>query len=490
MIGIINNIAFNAFKLGDKRLNNRLSVLYKQLGGSIGTSTPVAIHDRNQTKAYYRFINNAKVLFENLTAGYGTYSIEQTKAYDVILAIQDTTTLNYSSKKAAPNLDCLESDTDKGFMLHNHLLVNGLGCPVGLFSQRFFARKAGEMGSNKSNRRKKMPFEEKESYRWLEEFNALQEAYKDDTDKLVVQVCDREADIHEVLQARKYDHVHYIIRSSYERVDDDKTKSSIWQQVADQAFAYEYDLEIPEGRKRSARTATMQVRYTCVTINAGYRKGGGLHPSKVWVLETKEVSNVPEGEEPICWRLLTSIEILSPKIAALVIQYYVFRWLIERFHYVLKQGLCAEDLQIKEKMALQNAIVLKSWQALDVMTLAYMPKVAPEMRLLEAGFSMEEYTLAYVYAKTMCNSKEKQQSDPMLVDFVRLIAQIGGHSLQAKKPIGVVSIWRGWTTFCLIKDIAKLLNNTACKIDVDVGVKAKMPKIKSVKRTLSNVGNQ
>ncbi len=34
-----------------------------------------------------------------------------------------------------------------------------------------------------------MPFVEKESYRWLAEFEALQEAYKEQVDKTVIQIC-------------------------------------------------------------------------------------------------------------------------------------------------------------------------------------------------------------------------------------------------------------------------------------------------------------
>jgi hypothetical protein len=363
--------AIASFNLGDSRLNKRLDLLQAQLGSSVGTSTPQAIQDRGQTKAYYRFINNKNVLPEVLVEGYGAYSRSLAMPNNVVLGIQDTTTLNYSTKRSADNLDCLESATDKGFMLHNHLLINTLGCPVGLFSQSFFARKASDLGRGKANKRKKTPYKEKESYRWLREFDAFQEAYKMATDRLCIEICDREADIHEVLQARKpgCEHIHYIIRSSYERASAVKTEDSIWVQVANEPFSYEYILTIPEGRKRSARNAQMAVRYKSVVLNAGYRKEKSLRPQTVWIVETREISPVPVGEDPVHWRLLTSIPVLSAEIAAQIIHYYVLRWLIERFHYVLKQGFKAEELQIKTKKALQNAIILKSWQAIDVMVL-------------------------------------------------------------------------------------------------------------------------
>jgi Transposase DNA-binding/Transposase DDE domain len=466
----IQTTALSTYELGDKRLNKRLGIICKQLHESVGTSTPVTIHNRGQTKAYYRFINNKKVMPTALIEGYGLYSQKQTHDIQVLLSIQDTTSLNYSTKKSAPQLDCLESEKDKGFMLHNHMLLDGRGTPIGLFSQRFFARKAEDLGRDKDTKRKKTPFAKKESYRWLAEFEALQEAYKTDTDKLIIQICDREADIHEVLQARKVGHVHYLIRNAYERADATRGNKSIWKQIDELPFFYEYSLAIPDGKNRTARTATMQVRYKKVTIKAGYRKDKSLKAQELWILETKEVTPVPAGEEPVHWRLLTSLAITTPEIAAQIIQYYILRWTIERFHFVLKQGLNTEQLQVKTKIALQNAIILKSWQALAVMVLAYTPKTAPQMRLLESKFTQEDYDLAYLYAKQHCNTKEKYQKDPLLLDFIRLIAQIGGHSLQAKKPIGIVSIWRGWNTFCIIRNVAKTMNdNKKNSIDVNDG---------------------
>ena len=463
-----NKNSIYAYELGDKRLNKRLGKIVKKMQVSVESSTPQVMGDRGQTKGYYRFINNKKVESSALIAGYSLDSRTCSLASaSTLLAIQDTTSLHYSTNRAAPNLDCLETDISKGFMLHNHLLISDNGIPLGLFSQSFFARKAEDLGKSKANTRKKTPIEAKESYRWLEEFNALQEAYKDATDKTIVQICDREADIHELLEARKYTHIHYLIRSSYERASADRTEASIWAQVEAVPFSYAYELVLPATNKRtSTRTATMEVRYKYVTINPGYRKGYKLKAQGVWILETKEVSPVPEGDEAIHWRLLTSIPILTKEIAATIIRYYVLRWLIERFHYVLKQGLKVEDLQIETPQALQNAIVLKSWQAIDVMILHAYTQIDTTITLQEAGFSQKDYEIAFQYAKKCCNSKEVKQTAPTVKHFTRLIAQIGGHSLQVSKPIGVVAIWRGWTLFGIIK---KVILSITIACDEDVG---------------------
>lgn len=49
----------------------------------------------------------------------------------------------------------------------------------------------------------------------------------------------------------------------------------------------------------------------------------------------------------------------SPQMAKKIIGYYTLRWVIERFHYMLKQGKKVEKLQIVQPQALQNAISFK-----------------------------------------------------------------------------------------------------------------------------------
>lgn len=444
------SLSSDSFNFGDERLNTRLGLLSVQLLGSIEGSTPSIIGDSYQTKAYYRFINNDKVTPESLVSGYGHCSVNHSCKERIILAVQDSTTLHYSTKRAAPNLDCLERENQKGFVLHNHFLMNELGLPLGLFSQSFYARKAEDLGRTKVNLHKKLPIESKESYRWLQEFEALQEAYSAKTDVQVIQICDREADIHEVLQARKVAHVHYIIRSAYPRKSPDNALN-IWEQVADEPFCHRYELKIPQSAKRTARTATMEVRYKKVMLRPSYRKAKNLQEQEVWLVETKEVGSVPQGEAPIHWRLLSSIPIEGVDKAIKIIEYYVLRWTIERFHYVLKQGVKVENLQITMPAALKNAIILKSWQAIEVMILQYMPTTNPNLTVQQAGWEISDYHIALVYAQKNCNSKEMKKEIPLIGDFMRLIAQIGGHSLQKSKPIGVVSIWKGWDKFNIIK---------------------------------------
>jgi hypothetical protein len=204
--------------LPDKRLNTRLQQILMQLEGKLEESIPVAFADAGQSKAYYRFINHEGVEAQALLEANRQVVLEQAAQERVVLAVQDTTELDLTGKRSAKALGCLSYVHQKGLFLHNHLLLDEQGQVLGLFDQQFFERDPNELGGSKKKRRQ--PFEQKESFRWLEQFDQLQACFQQQTHQQVIEICDREADIHELLQARTTRHVHYIIRSSQNRTSE------------------------------------------------------------------------------------------------------------------------------------------------------------------------------------------------------------------------------------------------------------------------------
>ena len=460
---VIKKLSLSCF-LEDTRLSKRLEKLLHQMCSSPTSGFNSLSLCRHQKKGYYRFLNNPKVYSENLMLGYQGYSVsESLSGGQVILAVQDTTELDFTGNRGAKDLDCLAYEHKKGFYLHNHLLLNELGVPYGLFSQQFYAYELANLG--KAKERKYAAITEKYSYRWVQEFESLQAHFKENTTKTVISVSDRESDIHELLQARKYDHIHYIVRSKSNRVLSEPPASSdvhtIWEAVASELPSFSYFLKTPTKKDRNQfRTANLTVRYTKVGIKASYRKHRTLQPVELWIVEASEIG-APVGEEAICWRLLTSVPVESAEIAQKIITYYVIRWVIERFHYVLKQGCKVEELQLKTAEALKNAITLYSWNALHVANLAYQSNLMPLTPLIEMGYDEQDYLLAYRYVKHKINANLAKVEKPTLLDFSTLIAQIGGSNLHKKRGLPVISLWKGWAKFLLIKEI--------CLLDKDVG---------------------
>jgi hypothetical protein len=326
--------------------------------------------------------------------------------------------------------------------------MNELGVPLGLFSQRFIQRSEESLGKGKL--RKYAPIEEKESYRWLDEFNLLQEKFATQTDKTVIDICDREADISELLSARRYSHIHYIIRSKHKRKTA-KGNLSIWEEVAKENSTFSYSQEVSDD-KGVKRIAHLSVRYCPVVLRPPYRKEKKIKPQPVYLVETKE-ENPPKGCKAICWRLLTSLKVEDDLTAKKIIDYYVLRWIIERFHHVLKQGRKVENLQIENAEALKNAIVLQSWIALKVALLSYQARFNPDLPLEEKeGFTAEDYNMLATYVKNKYDKNVQLKEQPTWGEFTKLIAQIGGSSLQKNRQLGVPSLWKGFRKYRLIKE--------------------------------------
>ena len=134
---------FRGISINDKRLRDRFiriaAATMESPAGSIAESTT----DWGEAKAAYRLFDSDKLNKDEILARHAEKTIERTKALqpdEVVLAIQDTTTLNYThhpSKEDVPKLlrSPGHSSDVKGFHLHHNFLMTEGGLPLGLLSQ-------------------------------------------------------------------------------------------------------------------------------------------------------------------------------------------------------------------------------------------------------------------------------------------------------------------------------------------------------------------
>lgn len=167
----------------DNRLNSRLLRIVGNFSAG-ESSVCTMLGNRYQSKAYYRFINNDKVKSSDLVSLFGSYSSHFMSDSRVVLALQDTSELDYTGNRSAAELGCMEYVHRKGLYLHTQLLVDGRGLAQGILSQSFISRSVESLG--KAAARKYDKFEDKESYRWVETFNILQDKFGDQTEKLFI----------------------------------------------------------------------------------------------------------------------------------------------------------------------------------------------------------------------------------------------------------------------------------------------------------------
>merc|ERR1712178_259069 len=109
------------------------------------------------------------------------------------------------------------------------------------------------------------------------------------------------------------------------------------------------------------REATLSIRYGMLTISApnNLSQGNNRSPITLNVISAVE-ENFAEGVKPINWLLLTTKEVDNFEDAVSCIRWYTYRWLIERYHYVLKSGCGVEKPQLKSDTVLEQ----HEWQSL------------------------------------------------------------------------------------------------------------------------------
>lgn len=440
-------------KFGDKRLNLRLDKIINTLSGQMGCSIPQAIKEWGQTKAVYRFLSNQKVVSETiLSAQLDSWFDKSLSAHSVILGIHDTTELDFTSHRSKEQLGCLMYENKKGFFLHNILLCSASGVPQVVFHQHYWGRDPLTLGRRKE--RKHLPIEQKESGRWLNGFKRVRDHFKNYPDTTLINICDREGDIYELLEFGNQSNSHYIIRSSNNRrVKESEDK--LWDQVKKQEIRGHYSIELTDRSALKKRVATIAIRWLeNIILAPTYRKGKEkLSTIKVNMVYVEEI-NAPKGVTPINWKLLTSLEISSLEQALKIVTYYRYRWHIETFHYVLKQGFKVEDLQLEQEHNLKNAISLYSLMACRLMAMMHLSREKPQSSLLASGFTVNQYVF-------MCNYLEKNyqikidprtKENPTIENFTQMVGILGGYQKHNKRHPGIKVLWRG------MKELMTILN--------------------------------
>ena len=184
----------------------------------------------------------------------------------------------------------------------------------------------------------------------------------------------------------------------------------LWEQVKKEPVRGSYNLEIKDHKTLKKRTATIQVKWlNNIILVPPYRKDQkALLPITVSMVYVEEI-NAPDGIDPINWKLITSLEIETLENALTIITYYSYRWRIESFHFILKQGCKVEELQLEQEHNLKNAITLYSIIACKLLSLLYLSREKPQMSIKEIGFSKKQYVLLCTYLEKVYYIKINQQ---------------------------------------------------------------------------------
>ena len=172
-----------ACEFADVRLGKRFKTLVARLSEGIGESIPMACQDWAGTKAAYRFFSNDRVSEAEILAGHFQATRDRFQATPgTVLVLHDTTECSFQREKTqaigATTLSYGGKGTDGrprlhticGILLHSSLVVTPEGLPLGIAAVKAWTRKKfkGCNALKKKINPTRVPIEEKESVRWLE----------------------------------------------------------------------------------------------------------------------------------------------------------------------------------------------------------------------------------------------------------------------------------------------------------------------------------
>lgn len=434
---------FPGLDLGDSRRNDRFVSIINNISQQPGSSIPHYSQGWYETKATYSFFKNKEVTVSSLQKailGFGSNQVGNLKR---ILIAHDMSNISYDDLKA-DGLGYLDNKKGHGIMCYSSIAIGDDGTPLSLIYQQTWTRPEEQLG--KAKNRKTMPFEQKETYEWYKGMQEVNKQLGTTIEKL--HIADRGADIYELFFSAFETNTDLLIRSIHNRKLGDG--SHLWDNVAAQPVAATVELQIPDktGKKRTA--IEVDVRFHRVEILRPVTSKNRYESVELTAVEIKQKGDKQNWqEEPLHWKLLTTLAVNTVTDALQCVQWYCYRWLIERFHFVLKSGTKIEELQLKEADSLSKAIHIYSIAAMRIMQMVYQSRATPDVSC-EVILTKGQWIALYILIH---KTNDIPQQPPTLSQAVAWIGKLGGHlGRKSDGPPGLKTVWRGYQRVCDAED--------------------------------------
>lgn len=428
--------------LGDARLHRRLIQVVEALAAHPTASVPAALgHAPAQVKATYRLWENPRVHAAAMRAAHRKATRARALAAGMVLLVQDTTSLDFTSHKAMRGLGMLDHPQTRGVFVHSTLAVSLEGVPLGLVAQAVWTRDPASRG--KGAARNGLPTVAKESARWLTALAASQRALPASVP--TVTIADREAEMYDLWTAPRRPTDHVLVRARHNRkLATGSATLRVREQLQQEPVALTMRIQVPRqhagATTQPAREATVTLRYATVTVAVPRLKTG--EPVALQAIQVTEVGGDATGTEPIDWLLYTTLPISSAAVARLYVEWYLLRWRIERFHYVLKSGCGIELAQVRTVERLDRVLAVYSIVAWRLMALLYGARQAPAVSC-ETLLAPDEW--AVLWGATHPPGMPLPPQPPTIQEAVHLMARLGGHlGRRGDGEPGIKALWRGW----------------------------------------------
>ena len=430
----------------DQRLGKGFQKVISQLAEGSAESLPLSCQDWANTKAAYRFFANDRVTEADILAGHFRCTNERfSNVSGTMLILHDTTQLSYRREnvgllhrpKHGPSDRWKKEHPVCGISLHSSLVLTPAGLPLGLAAVKFWTRTEFK-GTNALKRKinpTRVPIEEKESLRWLLNFQhstaLLGEPGR------CVHVGDRESDIYELFCAAQDAGTHFLIRSCANRRAQDGT-TRLEAEMSKVRVKGTYRIEVRD-RQGNPAEVVLKLRYRRMLLLPPVAKQKQYRPVEVTVIYAQE-RGAPKNRDRIDWKLLTDLPVNTADEAIEKLRWYALRWKIEVFHKILKSGYRVEESRLRTAERLVRLVAvccILSWRIFWMTMLnRTQPEAPPTIALTRSELDLLDQLFPA--------SPKGAALHRSLGLYIGRIAQLGGYLARARDPDpGNIVIWRG-----------------------------------------------
>jgi hypothetical protein len=435
--------------LGDKRLEERLKIVASDFFARPQANVPEACGTRAKTKAAYRLFDHEAVTMDAVVQSHYQATEARISKEKIVLAVQDTTELNYSTPLKTEGLGPIGTKQDGavGLLLHDTMAFTPQGVPLGLLDLQCWARDGKEFG--KRARRHELSIDQKESKKWLRSYHAVARVHKRCPQTLMVSVGDRESDIYELfVKARDTNEgPKVLVRARQDRLLAEG-QGHLWTTLSEKEIDGTVEVHVPRRGNRPARKARLEVRFSKVTLKPPARKPA-LGSVTLWAVLAQEC-DAPTGVEALEWMLLTTQPIELFEDASTVLSWYSRRWGIEVYHRTLKSGCKIEQRQLGHAERIEACLAIDLVIAWRIYFLTKMGRETPDV---PCTAFFEDYEWKALVAHISQNPVPPSKP-PTLREAVRMIASLGG--FLGRKGDGEPGTQTTWIGLQRLDDLAMM----------------------------------
>jgi hypothetical protein len=432
---------FAGLDFNSSRLEERFKRTMETLAGQPEKSIWICSENRAEAKAIYRMLANDKLDLEEILRSHREAVVKRmVEAEETILAIQDTTSLNYNTHTKMEGIGYI-SDKTLGVNIHSCLAVTAKGLALGILSQSSYNSEQPNDRRRTHESKKTRALAEKESFRWVETLGKSSDALPEGLH--IVTVCDREGDMYELFDEADREGQAFLIRIAQNRKTTENEK--IMDEIRKKPCMGRVKTRIPRDSRNGVkeREAILQIRYSTFNIlkpqilNKHKHLKSSHEINVIFVLE--EQAN-DKTAEPVTWFLMTNEPVQTVEAAYENVRWYVQRWKIEQFHHVLKSGCAVEKLQERSVEKTTALVLMYSIIAAAIMNITFMARINPELPCTVC-FEEEDWKVLYCTANKTKIPPEKPYT---IAEAVMYLNWLGGPKrAPSDGPPGVKTIWIG-----------------------------------------------